>query len=259
MKQLSRNFCWWPQIDKDIEAITKNCTACNLFSNNPSRKIKHHWEAASQPFERIHIDFAGPFLGYIFLILVDAYTKWPEVHIVKNMSTPNTIDKCREIFTVFGLPQTLVSDNGRTFIAEEFSDFLKNNGIRHRRTAPYHPATNGLAERFVQTMKQSLRKLNTTNSNIKANLQKFLFHYRLMPHPELNKSPAEAMFGRKLRSRLDLMFPETNKSNNIENQLDKVRKFERGERVAAREYLDKNVKWRFGNVVSKLGTKRYLE
>ncbi|XP_026824410.1 uncharacterized protein K02A2.6-like [Ooceraea biroi] len=222
-------------------------------------KIKHHWEAASQPFERIHIDFAGPFLGYIFLILVDAYTKWPEVHIVKNMSTPNTIDKCREIFTVFGLPQTLVSDNGRTFIAEEFSDFLKNNGIRHRRTAPYHPATNGLAERFVQTMKQSLRKLNTTTSNIKANLQKFLFHYRLMPHPELNKSPAEAMFGRKLRSRLDLMFPETNKSNNIENQLDKVRKFERGERVAAREYLDKNVKWRFGNVVSKLGTKRYLE
>ncbi|XP_018397093.1 PREDICTED: uncharacterized protein K02A2.6-like, partial [Cyphomyrmex costatus] len=145
MKQLSRNFCWWPKIDKDIEEITRNCEACIRFSNNPNSKTKHMWEAVTQPFERVHIDFAGPFMGYIFLVLVDAYTKWPE---------------------------TLVSDNGRTFIAEEFQNFLKNNGIYHKRTAPYHPATNGLAERFVQTLKQALRKLNVTNGNIKTNLQK---------------------------------------------------------------------------------------
>jgi len=214
MKQLSRNFCWWPGIDKDIEGITRNCKACTTYSNNPSSKVKHRWEAASQPFERIHIDFAGPFMGHTFLVLIDAYTRWPEIHIMKNMSVQNTINKCTEIFATFGIPQTLVSDNGRTFIATEFQDFLKRNGIYHKRTAPYHPATNGLAERLVQTFKQTLRKLNITNGNIEANLQKFLFHYRLTPHPELNKSPAEAMYGRKLRSRLDLMFPEIKKKKN---------------------------------------------
>jgi len=257
MKQLSRNYCWWPRMDKDIESITKNCEACNTFSNNPNYKIKHCWEAASSPFERVHIDFAGPFLGHVFLVMVDAYTKWPEVHITKNMLASNTISKCREIFTNFGLPQTVVSDNGRTFISKEFQDFLKGNGICHKKTAPYHPATNGLAERFVQTMKQALYKLNTTDSNVKVNLQKFLFHYRLTPHPELNKSPAEAMFGRKLRSRLDLMFPKIKANKCINDDLFVSKIFKEGERVAVREYLDKTVKWRFGYVIAKLGKLHY--
>jgi len=85
MKQLSRNFCWWPKIDKDIENITKNCKACVTFLNNPRSKVKHTWEPASEPFERVHLDFAGPFMGHTFLVLVDACTKWPEVYIVKNM------------------------------------------------------------------------------------------------------------------------------------------------------------------------------
>ncbi|KYN07094.1 Uncharacterized protein K02A2.6 [Cyphomyrmex costatus] len=195
-------------------------------------------------------------MGHILLVLVDAYTKWPEVHIMKNMSAHETIDKCREIFASFGLPQTVVTDNGRTFTAE-FQNFLKNNGINHKGTAPYHPAMNGLAERFVQTLKQALRKLDITNGNIKTNLQKFLFNYRLTPHPELNKSSAEAMFSRKIRSRLDLMFPKINNEQRIEN--DKILKiFKRGERVAIREYLNKSTKWRFGNINARLG-KLYYE
>ncbi|XP_011869174.1 PREDICTED: uncharacterized protein K02A2.6-like [Vollenhovia emeryi] len=257
MKQLSLNFCWWPKIDKDIENVTKNCETCMRFSNNPDRKIKHHWETASGPFERVHVDFAGPFMGHMFFVLVDAYTKWPEVHIVNNMSVQSTIEKCREIFTTFGLPQTLVSDNGRTFVSTEFKKFLENNGIYHKCTAPYHPATNGLAERFVQTFKQALRKSNVTSSNIRTNLQKILFQYRLTPHPELNKSPAEAMYGRKIKSRLDLMLPLANKDRVTLENNKVIRNFGEGERVAVREYLDKKVKWRFGSVIKKLGKIHY--
>lgn len=103
MKMLARSYVWWSGIDQDIEQITKNCAECNANKNNPT-KVKHMWEQATFPFERVHIDFAGPFKGYNFLILVDAYTKWPEVHIVNNITAETTIMKCREIFSRFGLP-----------------------------------------------------------------------------------------------------------------------------------------------------------
>jgi len=168
MKNLSRNFCWWLGIDKEIETLAKNCKACNSFSNNPrSAKIRHRWEPATELFQRVHMDFAGPFMGYNFLVLVDACTWWPEVHIMKNITTERTIKKCRDIFTTFGLPQVLVTDNSRTFISKEFQYFLKQNGISHKCTAPYNPATNGLAERFVQTLKQGLRKLSVNDKDIK--------------------------------------------------------------------------------------------
>lgn len=258
MKNLARRYCWWKGIDKDIEAITKNCRTCNLFQKNPPTQKGHQWEAATEPFERVYIDFAGPFLGYTFLILVDAFTKWPEVHLMRHITAKETIEKCREIFTTFGLPRVLVSDNGRTFISSDFQKFLKENGIIHKRTAPYNPSTNGLAERFVQTLKQALRKLNCEGDNIKTNLQKALFQYRLMPHQETGKSPSEMMLGRNLRSRLDLMLPltnEINKSNLNESII--TRSFSEGEKVACRDYLSKNCKWCFGTVIQRLGKLHY--
>lgn len=258
MKNLSRSYCWWLGIDRDIEILVKNCKACNTFSNNPKIVIKHRWEPATEPFQRVHIDFAGPFMGCNFLVLVDAHTKWPEVHLMRNISTKSTVEKCREIFTTFGLPQTLVTDNGRTFISKEFQTFLRENGIFHKNTAPYNPATNGLAERFVQTLKQGLRKLNTIGQNVKLNVQKILFNYRLSPHQETGKSPAELMFGRKLNSRLNLLFPrikENIENDEIKNM--KITQFEVGESVAVREYLDKNIKWRFGKIIEKLGKLHY--
>lgn len=126
-------------------------------------------------------------MGHNFLVLIDAFTKWPEVHLMRHITAKKTIEKCREIFIIFGLPRVLVSDNGRTFISSEFQNFLKGNGIIHKRTAPYNPSTNGLAECFVQTLKQALRKLNCDGDSIKTNLQKALFHYRVMPHQKTEK------------------------------------------------------------------------
>lgn len=105
--------------------FAKNCSACNTFNNNPKNvKIKHRWKPATKSFQRVHVDFAEPFMGYNFLVLVDAYTRWLEIHIVRNINSEKTIKKYREIFTTFELPQLLVSDNGRTFISKEFQFFL---------------------------------------------------------------------------------------------------------------------------------------
>lgn len=123
MKMLARGYCWWPGIDKNVEFLVNNCHDCNLIRNNPKEIEKHAWEPAQSPFQRIHADFAGPFLGHYFLIVVDAYTKWPEVHLVPNITAKTTIQTCRKIFTTFGIPQFLITDNGRTFTSTEFKSF----------------------------------------------------------------------------------------------------------------------------------------
>ena len=106
-------------------------------------------------------------------------------------------------FAHFGYPHTLVTDNAPTFTSEEFQEFLRERGILHMRGAPYHPATNGQAERLVQTFKQSLRKSRLPCSQA---LQEFLIQYRRTPL-ESGLSPSELLNGRQLRRKLDALLP----------------------------------------------------
>lgn len=177
---------------------------------------------------------------------------------MNNITASSTIEKCREIFARFGIPRMLVTDNGRTFISQEFQNFIKANGIIHRLTAPYHPATNDAAERFVQTLKQWLRKTNLEKENVRCSVQKFLFHYHITPFPELKQSPAEIMFGRKLRNRLDLLSPKEIEKKEKSVGSNETRNFQVGNKIAVREYLNKKAKWRLGIVYRKLGKLHYL-
>lgn len=79
MKGLDRNYVWWQGIDNDIEKIVRNCRECSRFQNDPKPVPLHHWEPTDEPFQRIHMDFAGPFIGHNFLVCVDLHTKWPEI------------------------------------------------------------------------------------------------------------------------------------------------------------------------------------
>ena len=100
-----------------------------------------------------HIDHAGPFLGAHYLVLIDSHSKWMEVEKVSSTAIEPTIRVLQRIFATHGLPDSIVSDNGTAFTSQEFSVFCKANGIRHIRSAPRHPSTNGLAKRAVQVFK----------------------------------------------------------------------------------------------------------
>ena len=80
-----------------------------------------------------HIDFAGPFFGKMWLILVDTRSKWPEVIQVKEATSDTTITALMSIFAHFGLPEVIVTDNGPQFVSEQFKTFCKANSIRHAR------------------------------------------------------------------------------------------------------------------------------
>ena len=127
--------------------------------------------------------------------------------LTTNMSTLSaTIEKLRIAFAAHGLPEIVVTDNGSNFVSREFEDFLKQNGIRHIRTAPYHPASNGMAERAVQTFKEGMKKMN--EGSVETHVSRFLARYRITPQTSTGVSPAELLLGRKPRSRQDLVYPE---------------------------------------------------
>ena len=178
-KQLARMYVWWPRLDKDIEGMVKACLSCQQHSKNPKSDTTGTWSWPTSPWKRIHIDFAGPESnGQMYLVIVDAFSKYLEIYPMTKTDTPRTIEKLRHLFSSFGLPEHIVTDNGPQFISEDFKTFLQYNDIQHTRTAPKHPATNGLAERYVGYFKESLRKMGDRSESLHAKLDRFLFTYR---------------------------------------------------------------------------------
>ena len=138
----------------------------------------------------------------MFLIVIDAHSKWMEVEMVNSATAQATIKHLRAIFARFGLPEVVVTDNGTCFTSSEFQEFTQRNNIQHVQTAPYLPSSNGLAECAVQTFKLGLKK--QTTGFLLTKLSHFLYHYRLTPNATTGIVPAELLLNRKRRSHLDL-------------------------------------------------------
>ncbi|KYN29995.1 Uncharacterized protein K02A2.6 [Trachymyrmex cornetzi] len=124
MKGMARSFVYWPGIDADIERVAKACTQCAEHARAPPQMRNHHWEYPRGPWERIHVDYAGPVAGVMLLIIVDAYSKWMEVKPTNSTTSTATIAILDELFTAYGAPITIVSDNGTPFTSAEFQKIL---------------------------------------------------------------------------------------------------------------------------------------
>jgi hypothetical protein len=209
-KAEARSRFWFPGVDKALELMISSCDTCIQLRPSPPRASPSPWPYPSKPFHRLHLDFLGPLNGRMFLVIVDAYTKWVETYEMNSCNSVALIDKMYEFISRFGLPHTLVTDNGTAFSSQDFSKFCALNGISHLTSPPYHPASNGQAEIYVKVVKKGIKSSVLNAKNIrdsKLNLLKYMFDYRNSVHSMTNTSPAQLVFGRKLRSRLDLMHP----------------------------------------------------
>src|SRR5258705_2636038 len=112
------------------------------------------------------------------------------------MTASITINYLRRLFSTHGLPESLVTDNASTFKSAEFQTFLKRNQIHHSAVPPWHPSSNGQAERMVQTTKEFLTKVR---GDIKTNVARFLLQEHITPGTTTGRSPAELLMGRRLR------------------------------------------------------------
>ena len=263
MKALARSYLWWPKIDEDIERKVKSCEICQSTRYLPARAPLHPWDWPTRPWSRLHLDYAGPFWGRMFLIVIDSHSKWLEVLPVRAATSEETIEKLGRLFSTFGIPDKIVSDNGSVFTSGEFEAFLKNNGIVHIRVSPYHPSSNGLAERAVQIFKKAIERQR--EGTIETKLSRLLFSYRTTPQSTTTISPAEMLFGRKLKTRLDLLHPDLQSKvkSNIARQKEahdrntKLRQMEIGNRVYVRSFK-KGPYWVEGEIYKELGPLSYL-
>ncbi|XP_043205454.1 uncharacterized protein K02A2.6-like [Amphibalanus amphitrite] len=209
MKQLARRFVWWPGLDAELEALARGCPACESKRAAPPHAERHPWEPAQGPWQRVHADFAGPLKGTWFLVMVDSFSKWAEMIPMKTTTSERTVAVMRTVFARLGLPLVLVTDNGPQFTSQEFAQFASSNGIRHVRVAPHHPSSNGMAERAVGSLKNSLKATLAADDSggMELALARVLMAYRATPHASTGRTPAEVLLGRNIRTRLNLLVP----------------------------------------------------
>ena len=104
MKSFARSYVWWPGMDRDLEEKVKRCLVYQLVQKLPPKAPIHPWEWLEKPWTRLDIDHAGPVLGKTLLIIVDAYSKWIEAHIVPSTSSTAAINKLLNICNTWPTP-----------------------------------------------------------------------------------------------------------------------------------------------------------
>jgi transposase InsO family protein len=141
MKTLARSYVWWPDLNQDLENTVKTYVDCNKFGRSvPALKDHGHpWCRPTGPYQRIHMDFAGPFQGHLWLLIQDAHSKWPDIVKMNSTKAGALLKVLRDVFARTGLPCVVLSDNGPQFISDELEVFFKQNGIKHIPIPTYHP------------------------------------------------------------------------------------------------------------------------
>ncbi|KAL3107343.1 hypothetical protein niasHT_014707 [Heterodera trifolii] len=189
-------------MDSEIERVVRQSDECQSAQKSPIKAQLAPWTVTEKAFQRVHIDFAGPCQdGFVYFILVDAFSKWPEVYQMSSITAKSTVFTIRSIIQRLGIPEEIVSDNGTQFKSAEFAAFCQEFGIKHTFSPPFHPQSNGQVERFVDIFKRAMKK-TTLNNAIDG------------------YSPDQLFFGRKLRTKLALVLPKGHR-NDSEN-IDKI-------------------------------------
>lgn len=224
MKQQARRSIYWFGINCDIESYVKNCEVCAKTSVASNEKHISEWIPTTRPFSRVHADFFY-FERRTYLLIVDSFSKWLEIKWMKyGTDSEKVIKKFIEFFAQFGLPDVVVTDNGPPFNAKHFTFFLEKQGIQVFKSPPYHPQSNGQAERLVRVSKEVLKKflLDPTmrSMDLQDKINYFLFNYRNTCLSDGGKYPSEKVLCFKPKTVLDLVNPKNNYKRHLAEPLE---------------------------------------
>ncbi|XP_037564659.1 uncharacterized protein K02A2.6-like [Dermacentor silvarum] len=179
-KMVARSHVWWPGLDQDIAHMGQSSQVCQEHQWASRHVEITPWPFTQRPWFRLHVDFGGPFKGHYFL--------------------------ARQVSAAHWLPDVIMSDNGPAFASTEYLAWLTKNGIRRMMVPPYHPASNGAAERVIQTIKDKLKKCKS--GDFRTLVARALFQYRTTPHDGTGRAPCELLLGRMVMTPLDVLHPD---------------------------------------------------
>lgn len=195
-KSRARSLIYWPGIDDAIENKVTKCATCQKFrSSNIKEPLMPH-EIPDYPFQKIGLDIME-FAKKDYLVLCDYYSKFLDIIPLKNKTAAEVIHRLKDVFSIHGLPKKIIADN-MPFNSFSFQQFCASIDCNIITSSPHYPRSNGLAERFVQTSKQILKKCADSNTD----LWLALLEFRNLPIKGMNLSSVELLMNRKTRTLL---------------------------------------------------------
>ena len=213
LKQRLRSKVWWPGIDREAETFCKTCHGCQLVSSPANPEPIKSTSLSSGPWQDLAIDLLGPLpLGESVLVIIDYFSRYHGVEIMRSSTSEKVVECLEKIFTTHGLPQSLQSDNGPKFRPEVFERYSEDNSIEHRKTTPLWPQANGEVERQNKSLLKRMKIAQAQGKEWKKEVRKYLVAYRSTPHTTTGVSPAELLFGRKMRIKLPKLKEESTES-----------------------------------------------
>ncbi|XP_058456465.1 uncharacterized protein K02A2.6-like [Malaya genurostris] len=203
MKQRLRAKVWWPKLDAHVEKYNKNCRGCTLIAAPAAPEPMKRRDLPSGPWQHLAVDYLGPLpTGHYLFVVVDYFSRYIEVEIMKKIDSGETIKRLASIFARFGIPISVTADNGPQFTSDEFQDYCMSNNIKLINTTPYWPQQNGEVERQNRSILKRLSISQATNTNWESELNRYLLMYRSSPHSTTGKTPSEMLFGYNIRDKL---------------------------------------------------------
>ena len=197
MNLRAKETVYWPGITEDIKDTYLQCQICTKFARSQQKETLQSVETLQNGWEQLDI---FSLQGTQYLLTVDYFSQFPVVRKLQSLHSLSVIKILKEIFTAVGIPKCIVSDGGTQFTSQEFKDFMRDWQINHRITSPTNAQSNGQAERFEQTVKNSLMKVMEGGED----LHLAILSYITTPLNHSLPSPAELLNSRKLRCLLPL-------------------------------------------------------
>ena len=215
-----RQHFFWPGMTTDVREMCHTCPECQRGAKQNRKKAPlQPLPVINEPFRRVAIDIVGPLnrtkKGNKFILtLMDFATRYPEAVPLKRIDARTVAEALCEIFSRLGIPEEILSDQGSNFTSKLMQEIFNLLNIKHIRTSPYHPQTDGMLERFHGTLKSMMRKSCPNQKQWDEWLPYTLFAYRDATHAATGFSPFELLFGRQARGPLTLVKEQwTGRSN----------------------------------------------
>ncbi len=209
--RILRRF-YWPTLFRDVQRYCRSCATCQKTSSTRGRKAPlMPLPVIEEPFQRMAMDIVGPLpksrTGKRFvLVICDYATRWPEAIPMKSIDAEHVAEELVGIFSRVGIPREILTDQGTNFTSQLLTELYRLLHVRPIKTTPYHPQTDGLVERFNQTLKAMLRRATKQEGKDWDKLIPYLlFAYREVPQASTGFSPFELVYGRHARGPLDIL------------------------------------------------------